>query len=98
MGAPLHAILDSVVDEASFTVFAQALLADRLDEVAKEKTAPSSPYGPGANGWENQTIEQFLEAALSWACATETGLKQGLAENNPWKRFATLLYCGKIYE
>ena len=98
MPADLHILLESVADEKSFIAFAKALVADRIDEVAKERSAPSSPYGPGANGWENNTIEQFLDGAVSWAVATGVGLTQGLEPNNPWKRFAAFLYCGKIYE
>jgi hypothetical protein len=93
-----HDLLESVTDEASFIAFVKALLADRLDEVAKETSTPSSPYGPGANGWENGTIEQFLDGAVSWAEVTNIGLTQGLEPSNPWRRFAAFLYCGKIYE
>ena len=90
--------LDSVSDAASFLAFARLLAADRVDEVRKEAASPSQPYGPGANGWENGTIEAFLESAISWAEATDIGLSQGLTPDNPWKRFAVFLYCGKIYE
>ncbi len=98
MPEDLHSILESVSDEKSFIAFAKALMADRVDEVAKESDAPSNPYGAGANGWERGTIERFLDGAISWAEATDVGLRQGLKPNNPWKRFAVFLYCGKIYE
>jgi len=98
MPTDLANILESVVDKESFLVFAKALVADRIDEVAKENERPSNAYGPGANGWENGTIEHFLDSAISWAEATDVGLTQGLEPNNPWKRFAVFLYCGKIYE
>jgi hypothetical protein len=50
-------------------------------------------------GWQNGTIEQFLEAALSWAEDTGFGRTQGLADNVvPWRRLAVFLYTGKIYE
>jgi hypothetical protein len=98
MPADLDHLLESVAGEASFLAFAKALLADRIDEVAKEHDKPSSPYGPGANGWESGTIEQFLQGAVSWAEATSIGITQGLDSSNPWKRFALFLYCGKIYE
>jgi hypothetical protein len=94
----LHDALESVSDSASFLAFVRLLAEDRADEVRKEAANPSHPYGPGANGWENVTIEAFLEAALSWADSTNIGLSQGLAPDNPWKRFAVFLYCGKIYE
>jgi len=78
--------------------FARLLLEDRIDEIQKEAVSPSSPYGPGANGGESWTVELFLEGALSWAEATDMGLTQGLTPDNPWKRFAVFLYCGKIFE
>jgi hypothetical protein len=69
----------------------------REDEVAKEYISPSSPYGPGTNGWENGTIEAYLNAASAWAESTTFGEAQGLS-GNPWRQFAASLYCGKIYE
>jgi hypothetical protein len=89
---------DAVCDEATFVEFLSALAADRADEVQKEEKEPSSPYGPGANGWENGTIEAFLEAACAWAEASKDGLKLYQKPSNPWKRCADILYTGKIYE
>ncbi len=86
-------LLEQVTDRESFLAFDRALAADREDEVAKEQVQPSSPYGPGANGWENATIEAFLEAALAWA--NDSG---DLPEEPSWYAFANFLYCGKIYE
>jgi hypothetical protein len=93
----LHELADAVHDPRSLLEFVRALVADREDEVAKERVSPSPPYGPGANGWENGTIEAFLEAASAWAEATNFGEKQGLSGNS-WRQFAVFLYCGKIYE
>ena len=78
-----HELLETVVDESSFLAFVQALLADRRTNAAS---------------WENGTIEDFLEGALAWAESTQLGASQGLAGASPWRRLATLLYCGKIYE
>ena len=94
----LHKLLESVCDEESFLTFVRALQADRELSVAAEASAPSSPYGPTALGWENQTIESFLEAACSWAEDSNFGATQGLSEASPWKKFAVFLYCGKSYE
>jgi hypothetical protein len=93
----LHDYLDHVVDRASFLRFVKALIDDRLAEQATEKQKPSSPWGPGANGWENGTIQDFLEAAVGWA-EDSHGRNGGLPEQPSWKAFATFLYCGKIYE
>jgi hypothetical protein len=87
----LLASLDAVRDVDTFLAFVKELIADCEDEVSKEKITPSSPYGPGANGWENGTIEAFLGAAVSWAEASEFGIKQRLSPDNHWRQFAQFL-------
>jgi len=79
----LHDRLEAVIDEATFLDFVRALTADRLEN---------------AQAWGNGTIEDFLEAASSWADDSEFGSRQGLSSASPWKKFAVFLYCGKIYE
>jgi hypothetical protein len=98
MKSDLQSKLDAVCDEGTFLALVAALAADREDEVAKEKASPSSPYGPGANGWENGTIEAFLDAAAAWATASQNGLKGYTKSDNPWKRCADILHAGKFYE
>ena len=98
MPTDLQSKLDAVCDEGTFTAFLEALTADREDEVRKEKASPSSPYGPGANGWENGTIEAFLGAAVAWATTSKNGLQFYQKPSNPWKRCADIIYMGKIYE
>jgi hypothetical protein len=94
----LFELADAVTDQQSFLRFVKALIADREDEVAKERVSPSATYDtPGANGWYNHTIEDFLECATAWAESTGFGQTQG-APDNLWHRFANFLYCGKIYE
>jgi hypothetical protein len=90
--------LETVKDRESFLDFVRLLAIDRASEVAIEKTSPSSPHGAGANGWENGTIESFLDAAVRWAEDSKFGSSQGLSSDNHWKQFAVFLYCGKIYE
>jgi len=79
----LHKQLEAVDDEATFLAFVQALAVDRRND---------------AEHWENGTIEDFLEAANAWAEASDFGASQGLSAASPWRKFATFLYCGKIYE
>lgn len=98
MTLELHETVAAVTDPQSFLNFVRELIADREDEVRKEKTDPSSPHSPGANGWENGSIESFLEAAVAWADDSHFVEKQNLPENNPWQQFAHFLYAGKIYE
>ena len=79
----LHDRLEAVVDETTFLAFVRALTTDRLENSQK---------------WESGTIEDFLEAASSWADDSEFGARQGLSSASLWKKFAVFLYCGKIYE
>lgn len=89
--------LDKVIDEKTFLEFARALQADKEDENRKEKSRPSSPYSHGRNGWENSTIDGFLESAIAWSEDTNFG-EQFDADANQWKKFALFLHGGKIYE
>jgi hypothetical protein len=98
MAATLQSKLDAVCDEKTFIAFVSALAKDRADEVAKENMLPSSPHGPGANGWENGTIEAFLDSAAEWAARSINGLRSYSHPTNPWKRCAEIIYMGKIYE
>jgi hypothetical protein len=89
--------LSRVEDQKSFIEFAKALQADKEDEIRKEKEKPSNPYSHGWNGWENTTIEGFLESAIAWAEDSEFGDRIERTDNL-WKKFALFLYGGKIYE
>jgi hypothetical protein len=94
----LHELAESVSDEKSFLAFVDALRKDRELAAVAENASPSGTLDPGQHGWENITIESFLEAAQAWAEATEFGATQGWKETSPWKKFALFLYCGKVYE
>jgi hypothetical protein len=94
----LHDLLAVVNSDRSFLDFIAALVKDRRDAMIAEKQNPTSPYGADAGGWQNTSIEAFLEAAAAWAESTNFGLTQGFHPDNPWRRFAAFLYGGKIYE
>jgi len=94
----LRALADKVFDEATLREFIFALADDWEEEREKEKVSPSSPSGPGANGWENGTIGAFLERAASWGEATVAGTQYYSPPENPWKRCAHILLGGKFYE
>lgn len=107
IGLSLEERLDLVDDERTFLQFLESLAADRADEVEKEKGNPSSPYAPRANGWQNGSIEQFLESAAAWGKDSMDGMPfqpeiEGLPKwekpTNPWKRCAEIIYMGKHYE
>ncbi len=98
----LTELLDGVTDEVSFLAFVKALEQDRRTAARLEAANPSNPYASDAGGWECTTIEDYLESARAWAVDSDFGRKlapdHALHDVSPWKRFATFLYCGKIYE
>ncbi len=92
-----YRLADEVDDEASFIAFVAALGRDWEEAQQKEALHPSSPYGPNRNGWENGTIDSFLDAASAWAQAS-TNLPGYERPENPWRRAAQILHAGKFYE
>ena len=89
--------LEEVTDQESFLVFVKAMVADREEAVKLEKENPSDPYGEDINGWENWSIEHFLESAV--ACTEDCNKRDGIKNQEPtWYEFASFLYAGKIYE
>ncbi|MEL6301744.1 MAG: hypothetical protein AAFV47_01035 [Pseudomonadota bacterium] len=97
MPVNLDELLEHVNDRESFLVFARALMNDRKEEVRSEIESPSSPYGPGSNGWENGSIEAYLDAAIAWS-KDSIGSGAELPEEPAWQSFARFLYAGKYYE
>lgn len=98
MPRDLDAMLAAVRDEETFLEFVEALGADFEEEREIEASEPSSPYGPGALGWENGTIDAFLQAAAAWGTSTAEHPPRSAAASNPWHRCAHILYAGKFYE
>ncbi len=89
----LHDWLEQVDSKETFLHFIRALKEDKIDEERKEMVSPSSPYAPGANGWENDNIVDFLDAMERF------GEDSNAVSSAPvWKNFALLLYAGKYYE
>ena len=60
-----------VTDEASFLAFVRELAADQRLAVNCEEQEPHRHSAP--RGWQNATIEQFLEAAVAWAEGSDFG-------------------------
>jgi hypothetical protein len=98
MAVDLHSLADQVTDESSLIDFISALAGDWEDALAKEGISPTSPYGPGANLWENGTIEAFLRGASAWAVTSKNGMLYYTPPTNPWTRMAHILHMGKLYE
>ncbi len=83
--------LNQVIDRETFILFVRKLLEDRKTAQQIEvKNEESNKYG-NASGWENQTIESYLDGAVSW-------LEDSERNDISWKLMAEFLYCGKIYE
>ena len=93
---------DAVHDRESFFAFVRALVADREAALDAEKQNPAGPRVLGVvrdgGGWQNVTIESYLEAALAWAESTGMGESQGLPAGPSWRAFAAFLMCGKVYD
>ena len=94
----LMSLADAVSSEQSFIRLLQEMAVDRADEQEKELAALSSPYRPGANGWENSSIEAFLEAAAAWARATQDTSSLEATAPNIWRRAAQIIVAGAFYE
>lgn len=98
MPVDLDELLESVNDEQSFIGFIEALGSDFANERVLEETTPSPPYGPGALGWENGTVDAFLESAAAWATTSSNSSLSNAPVSNVWLRCATILLAGKFYE
>jgi hypothetical protein len=98
MSIDLDELLERVNDEQSFIEFIEALGSDFASARVLEETTPSSPYGPGALGWENGSIDTFFDAATEWATASTRSFPPSAPVSNVWQRCASILLAGKFYE
>jgi hypothetical protein len=87
-----------VADEGAFIRLLQMMAVDRHNEEQKELARPSSPFSAGANGWENCSIETFLEAAAAWGEDTSRTAKPGAEASDVWRRAAMIVVAGAFYE
>lgn len=71
----LDALLAHVKDEDSFIRFIEALGDDFASGRLLDKASPPVPYGPGCLGWENLSIDAFLESAAAWEAASNRVLQ-----------------------
>jgi hypothetical protein len=87
-------LLDDVKDWPSFAEFVRALAAERHQAEQMERNDPVRYQLGGALDWQNSSISQYLECALS--CIEDNDV--GESETPSWKLMAEFLYAGKIYE
>jgi hypothetical protein len=92
----LYELARAVGSEADFLQFAQALLADWQDEVEQMKLRPLQTGASGPNGWENRTIEMFLEAMIAWS--KDRHHERPFNDPPSWGLFAVMLLMGSRYE
>ena len=93
----LHDSLERIYDLDSFLEFVALLVADREEDSRAQAHDRIARFGAGPNGWQNHSIEDFLDAALRWTEDTR-GREMGLPDQASWQALATFLYVGKIYE
>ena len=71
MAIDLHALADQVTDESSLIDFISVLAGDREDELAKAASSPTSPFGPGTNGWEKRGHRGLSRGCFSMGSGIE---------------------------
>ena len=98
MEKDLFSLTEKVHDEETLLEFLRVLMKNREKEAEIEKKSPSSPYGAGALGWQNTTIEGYLESAIAWAEGSRESGELYSKPENPWTRMAQILHAGKTYE
>lgn len=92
----LHKLLEEVNDRETFIIFVKALIQNRREADELEKQNPEKYRWSNVLGWENGSVDTFLDAALS--CFEDGKWREEKPEEITWKKFAEFLYGGKIYE
>jgi hypothetical protein len=82
----------SVDSPETFLTFLAALREHREAAVEEARRAPPRAFDVGPGGWENWTIEEFLEALEAYATDID------LPAQPTWHDVARLLLAGKGYE
>ena len=76
----------------TFTEFLAALRSELSLVERRETESPVGKWTTGHLGWENPTLDRFLEAMHAWA------VDASLPEQPSWALIAQLLVAGKMYE
>jgi len=82
----------SVDSPETFLKFLAGLREHREAAVEEARRAPPGGFDVGPGGWENWTIEEFLEAMEAYAHDA------ALPAQPTWRDVARLLLAGKGYE
>lgn len=97
MPIDLDELLELVNDEQSFIGFIEALRSDFAAERRLNDETPSLHDRTDFSGWENGTVDTFLDAAAAWATASSKS-QPSASDKNVWQRCASILFAGKFYE
>jgi hypothetical protein len=92
----LHELLEEVKNRETFVAFVSALIKNRCDADELRQQNPEKYKWSSVLGWENGSIDTYLDAALS--CFEDGKRQDDKPEEITWKKFAEFLYGGKIYE
>jgi hypothetical protein len=84
--------LKRVQTKQDFIQFLEALLEHRREADALARRAPPEGFDVGPGGWENWTVEEFLEAMHGYA------VDSALPDAPTWHDVGRLLLAGKGYE
>ena len=84
--------LKRVRTKQDFIRFLEILLEHRRAAEQEARLAPPGGFEIGPGGWENWTIEEFLDAMYGYA------VDSTLPETPSWQDFGRLLLAGKGYE
>ena len=82
----------SVDSPESFLNFLAVLREHRAAAVEAARKSPPNAFDVGPGGWENWTLDEFLEALEAYAHDIS------LPPQPTWDDFARLLLAGKGYE
>ncbi|MEJ5219104.1 hypothetical protein WG622_12685 [Cognatishimia sp. D5M38] len=94
----LQEIASKVEDFPAFLAFLEAMRKDWANTFASAGLQNPNTYGADC-GWENTTIDSFLEAAVAGARDNRLGDPDGTHYgSNPWKLATEVLLLGKLYE
>lgn len=80
---------DAVASKGDFIAYAKQLLADYR---ANARVKPGSAVRGRDGGWQNESLEHFLESLIAYAEDAE------ISDDARWTTFAGLLRAGKEYE
>lgn len=75
-------LIECIDSPESFLRFVKALADDARMDAAR-------PFAPGTSGWENGTVESFIEAMHAWATDSAS-----LPAKPVWRDVAQLLLAG----